>query len=262
MKRTQGTARTRTSPRIIPANGRMQSRPRPFAGRPQDTQVLPRIDSSDITQELPRVNPAALPAVYRHTDPVPATAMAGTLPLPNGYLPLPPSAQHANPAAWHDRTHAEDNDLELQTRGRHVLAELTSLPDPALELAAAPARIQAIKALDGFEPQVKDPGRRLSVRLFRAARDMARSRKRWCDEADVRLRAQDARIAQFAQRWQHDDAHWDMVAARLKAKQDASDAGRITSAYAEGGTSVALCTVEQVAHEIARRALTGSAVSR
>lgn len=262
MKRTQGTSRTRTSPRIIPANGGMPSRPRPLAGRPQDTQVLPRIDSSALTQELPRVSPAALPAVYQHTDPVPATAMAGTLPLPNGYLPLPPSAQHANPTAWHDRTHAEDNDLELQTRGRHVLAELTSLPDPALELAAGPVRIQAIKALDGPEPQLKDPSRRLSVRLFRAARDMARSRQRWCDDADARLKAQDDRIAEFARRWKHDDAHWDHVAQVLKAKQDASDAGQLVRAYEDDGTAAALYKVDELSHVIVQRALSGSAVSR
>lgn len=258
MKRTQGSSRTRTSPRIIPANGGMSSRPRPLAGRAQDTQILPAV--TDLTQELPRVDPSALPAVYQHTPPVPATALAGTLPLPHGYLPAPPSAQHADPARWYDRTHVEDNDLEPQSRGRHALDELSAMPDPAQGLTDAPTRI--IRALGGPEPEVKDPSLRLAVRLFRAARDMGRAREARCREADARLAIADARIRAFAERWAHDDAHWTTVAETLKAKRDATDAARLEQAYIEGGTSVALCTVEQVAHEIARRALTGSAVTR
>lgn len=240
MKRTRSNTRTRTTARIIPANGGMSSRPRSFAGRLQDTQVLPVV-APDITQELPRVSPAELLPVHRHTEPVPATAVAGTLPLPVGYLPMPPSARRPNV--------------------HHVLAELQATPGAEFtDLAAAPARI--VNALGGPEPALRDPARRLSVRLFRAARDMARSRRAWCDVAEARLDAQDARIAAFAKRWAHDDAHWDRVAQALRDKQDASVAGRLVSAYADGGTSAALFLKDDLAHEIALRALAGSGVSR
>jgi hypothetical protein len=36
----------------------------------------------------------------------------------------------------------------------------------------------------------------------------------------------------------------------------------LTNAYVDGGTEVALYKVEELAHEIAQRALTGSAVTR
>lgn len=232
----------------------MPSRPRPLAGPAPITQELPAIADPEITRELPRVHPSDLPAVYHHTAPVPATALAGTLPLPPNYLPVPPSARHVDPAAWHDRTHVEDNDLEPQGRGRHVLAELMAMPEPALELAPATMRINAIKALDGPEPQVKDPARRLSVRLFRAARDMARERLAWCDEADARLRAWDGRIAEFAERWKYDDAHWAQVAAVLKAKQEASDAGQLVKAYEDDGTAAALYKVDELSQVIVERA--------
>jgi hypothetical protein len=252
MKRTRGSSRTRTPARIIPANGSMPTRPRDY----QDPSQLPHVRGVTAQDGFTVV----LPIVPADTADSTTTQLLPRVPMQRM---LPASAQHANPAAWRDRTHVEDEwpDVPAPTsRARHVLAQLRSVPDVPPEIADAPKRI--IAALGGFEPASTRPDRRLAVRLFRAARDMARIRRRWCDEADARLRAQDARIAEFARRWQHDDAHWERVAEALKAKQDASDAGQIIKAYDEGGTQLALCTVDEVAHEIARRALAGSAGSR
>lgn len=240
-ERTRPKGRTRTAPRIIPPNGGMSSRPRPLAGPAPITQELPAVVESEITRELPRVHPSDLPTVHQHTALVPATALSGTLPLPVGYMPVPPSAQH-------NHAHVDPGSSLPQLRGRNVLAELKAVPD----LTAAPQRI--IAALGGPEPQVKDPTRRLSVRLFCAARDMARQRRAWCDEADARLRAQDARIAEFALRWEHDNEHWDRVAAVLKAKQEASDAGQLTKAYEDDGTAAALYKVDELSQVIVARA--------
>lgn len=79
---------------------------------------------------------------------------------------------------------------------------------------------------------------------------------------EAQSRRRDTAIAKFAQRWQYPDAHWRRVAETLDAKQDASDAGRLAKAHAEDGTSAALYVVDELAHEIAQRALAGSAVSR
>lgn len=202
-----------------------------------------------------------MPSRPRWRDPRDTLAQTLRLPIiPSA--PLPPSQ---TPTRLMDAVRDAENELTQELPKltpdivRAVEDYCTTNAVPA-ELTEAPKRI--IAAMGGFEPAATKPARRLSVRLFRAARDMARSRQRWCDEADARLRAQDARIAEFSQRWQHDDAHWEQVAAALKAKQDASDAGRIVVAYEDGGTSAALYTVDALAHEISQRALAGSGVSR
>lgn len=253
MQRTQPGSKSRQRRGIIPTNGETSSQstgprgepklrpdfrdPTPLPHLAQDgfTAIMPAVGTPDLTQVLPRVSPAELLPVHPHTDPVPATALAGTLPLPTGYLPAPAPS-------------------------RQVLNELSAMPDPARELADAPTRI--IQALGGPEPEVKNPAMRLAVRLFRDARDLARAREARCHEADARLIMADARIKAFAERWSHDDAHWDRVARALDEKQNASDAGRLTNAYDNGGTELALGMVEALAHEISRRALTGSAVTR
>lgn len=247
MKRTQSTARTRTSPRIIPANGGMLSRPRPFAGRPQDTQVLPRINSSDITQELPRVSPSALPSAHRHTEPVPATAVAGTLPLPSAYMPTPVPAQHVNPAEWHSRTHTEDNDLEPQSRGRHALAELTRANDETTLIAVQQL---AHAALDGYDP-------------MRRAEALAHA-------SDERMRAFAAQWDAWETRYEREFESWVVkfkkaLAATRSAWAETSgrtNAARLAMDYNAGGTSAALYTKDQLAQEIARREQADSAVSQ
>lgn len=199
-----------------------------------------------------------LPSVREHWAAEDATT---TQILPKVSAPLPPSARHVDPVkAYYEQTFVEDDGSEPHARGRHVLNELKALPDPAAELAQSPQRI--IKALGGPEPEVKDPAKRLAVRLFRAARDMGRTREARCDQDDARLNAVDARIREFADRWAHDDKHWDKVARTLNAKQEATDASTLTAAYVDGGTEVALFKVDELAHEIARRALAGSAVAR
>ncbi|NUQ98894.1 MAG: hypothetical protein HOY79_20815 [Streptomyces sp.] len=193
------------------------------------------------------------------TQVIPVVDLTATQPMPAIRPDAAPSAQHMH-RAQPTTTFVEDNDLEPQSPGRHALNDLMALPDPALELAAAPQRI--IKALGGSEPQVKDPTKRLAVRLFRAARDMSRAREARCNQEDARLRAIDARIKEFASRWAHDDAHWDRVAAVLKAKQEATDAGQLVKAYEDDGTAAALYVVQELSHEITRRALAGSGVAQ
>jgi hypothetical protein len=250
MKRTRSSSRTRTSPRIIPAGGGMQSRPRPFAGRPQDTQVLPRIDSSDITQVLPRVNPSALPSVYQHTDPVPSTALAGTLPLPVGYLSAPPSARHTDPVAWHDRTHVEDEwpDVAVtHSRARHAL-EAVKAEEGDTVLAAVQQRAHAV--LDAYDPM------RRAEAAARANDDRMRSFAAKWDAWETRFeRDVESWCARFKKELASTRDAWAVTSGRTNADRLAMD-------YADGGTSAALYTKDQLAREIARRDHAGSAVSR
>lgn len=196
-------------------------------------------------------------APVRH---IPGVDSAPTQQLPPVAEDLPPSARHVDPRAWHDRTHVEDNDLEPETPGRHALNELMTAPDPTLELAAAEQRV--VTALVTGVPQVKNPAMRLAVRMFREARDMARAREARCAQDAARLTAVDARIKAFAERWAHDDAHWDRVAQALKAKQEASDAGQLIQAYDAEGTAAALYKVDELSQVIVQRALAGSAVAQ
>lgn len=250
MKRTQGSSRTRTSPRIIPANGGMSSRPRPLAGRAQDTQILPAV--TDLTQELPRVNPSALPAVYQHTPPVPATALAGTLPLPHGYLPAPPSAQHADPARWYDRTHVEDNDLEPQARGRHALDELkaadaeTDMPDlvghdePAPAIRGAYGRIVAALAAPRPESLAD------AVRIARQAYRISKGNRRWFVEEETKLDACWRRIAEFNADWDRQVRDTEIARHGRRAVVAAEE---LTAAYEENRL--------RIEQENARRAADG-----
>lgn len=261
---------------------------RPSAsGSHAETQLMEAVREPSaedfLTRGLPAVSPAAVLPPYPHTAftpmsghqaparpldvtqvlPVVRESVAdatATQPMPRipAQAALPPSAQHVDPRAWHDRTHVEDNDLELPTPGRHVLDGLMAMPDPAKELTAAPSRI--IKALGGPEPEVKKPSLRVAVRLFRAARDMRRTREDHCNRDDARLNAVDARIKSFADRWAHDDAHWVRVAEVLAAKQEASDAGLLTKAYADDGTAAALYKVEELSHMIVQRARANAGV--
>src|SRR6184192_1609693 len=133
---------------------------RPSSDGPAPTQLMSAVRETGgfLTRELPRVSPAAVLPPYPHTPYMPmpdrpgahldvtrllpvvprqrvAADSTATQVLPLVKAELPPSAQHVDPARWHDRTHVEDNDLEPQTRGRHVLDELkaadaeTGMPD-------------------------------------------------------------------------------------------------------------------------------------
>lgn len=240
--------------------------PRPWR-RPVPHEITaapkPAVDFRDPSR-LPHVAPLAqgngFAVSLPQTQVLPVVDLAATQPLPVVSQPVPPSARHVDPRAGWSRVHVEDNDLLPETRGRHVLAELKALPTPDEELAAAEQRV--VTAMVTGVPQVKNPALRLAVRMFREARDMARAREARCAEEDARLAAIDDRIKEFAQRWAHDDAHWDKVAAALQRKQQASDAGQIEKAYDEGGTQVALDMVTQVKDLIVQRALAGSGVSQ
>jgi hypothetical protein len=208
---------------------------------------------------LPRVGVTIImPAVQQHWS---APASDDTQVLPVVSEPLPPSAQHVNPLqAALERVFAEEDDLERQSRGRHVLAELKALPSPDEELAAAERRV--VTAMVTGVPQVKNPAMRLAVRMFREARDMARARERWQDEANARIdrafKALDAFKAKYAE-W---DSHWDKVAKALDSTDAAKGAAALTTSYDEGGTQLTLGLVDEISHMIAQRALTGSAASQ
>lgn len=237
LQRTQPGSKQRTRRGIIPANGGMSSQSTGPRGKPkpvpnyQDPTPLPHLAQdgltmvlpvvTDLTQELPRVSPSELLPVHQHTDPVPATALAGTLPLPVGYMPT-------------------------QYPGRQVLSELSALPDPTLQLAPATMRINAIKALGGPEPQVKDPARRTVVRLFRAARDMQRLRearaKRVLDKADECSQ----RMREFGEKW---DEKLRADAAAVYGFEAVSAEQQMIAAYEEGR--------RRIAEENARRAADG-----
>lgn len=195
-------------------------------------------------------------APVRH---IPGVDSAPTQQLPPVAEELPPSARHVDPRAWHDRTHVEDNDLEPETPGRHALNELLAAPDDIRNLANVAQRV--IDDLGGPDTAAKNPALNLAVRMFRHARDMSRAREARCAQDDARLAAVDARIKAFAERWAHDDAHWDRVAQALKAKQEASDAGQLIQAYDAEGTAAALYKVDELSQVIVQRALAGSAVS-
>lgn len=268
--------------RVVPPDGHMPARPRPLAGGHADTQVMDAVIEADakigIYHHLPKTSPTDLPTVHpgttfnlgsSHLRPaqqldvtqvlpvveVPQSAVdaAATQQLPAA-VALPPSvARHVDPArVYYERTFVEDDGMDPESRGRHVLAELKALPDPSEELAAAEQRV--VSAMVTGVPQVKNPALRLAVRMFREARDMARVRESRCDQDVARLDKADARIKAFAERWAHDDAHWDRVAAALKAKENASDAGQLTAAYEADGTAAALYKVDELSQVIVERA--------
>jgi hypothetical protein len=138
-----------------------------------------------------------LPVVREHWSVADATT---TQILPRIPADVPPSAQHVDPVkAYYQRTFVEDDGLELQSRGKHVLAELAALPDPAEELAAVPQRI--IKALGGREAEVKNPKLQMAVRMFRHARDMQRAREARAQRALADADACSRMMREFGEKW-------------------------------------------------------------
>lgn len=242
---------------------------RPSSDGPSPTQLMPAVrESGDfLTRELPKVSPSAVLPPYPHTPYMPMSGRPEThldvtrlLPvvprqrtaadsatpqvLPLVKAELPPSAQHVDPARWHDRTHVEDDDLEPQTRGRHVLDELNAAPDIALDLAAVPQRV--INGLGGPEPAVKDPSRRLAVRMFRHARDMQRAREARAEDALREADACSRRIREFGERWEQ---HLRDVEITRHGQRAVVAAEELTAAY-EGNR-------RRIAEENARRAANG-----
>jgi len=116
------------------------------------------------------------------------------------------------------------------------------------------------------EPGLRNPAMRAAVRLFRTAQWLSRERDRRLDVMDAQMDAWDARIVEFHERWKYDDAHWDMVRARLDGTAAGRAAMSLEDAYAQGGTELVKDMIPALAHMIAERAsekaLAGSGASR
>jgi hypothetical protein len=155
--------------------------------------------------------------------------------------------------------------VQPPSRGRHALdilaAEtpvLTAQDDPGPEVRDSfDHAIQAMAT--STDPTLRRQAMAVAVRWFRSARDMARKREAWCDEADVRLRRQHTQLVEF-------NAAWD---ARLHAMAEEACGRRITSAgyglaacYQDEGTAVTLGMVDEIKAMILRDALAGSGASR
>lgn len=225
--------------RAVPPSGHMPERPRPLAGGHDDTRVMAAIRESDteitaaMTRVLPKVSPANLPPARPHA---PLTLTAG-LPAPSLVLDAVREA-------------------ELELDATQVLPVVRALLD------GPPSQYwERTHAVHSDEDQ-PDVDNRTPEQINAHADAMASEFDKHMAEMEAKSRRRDRAIADFAKRWQHDDAHWARVAQTLKAKQEATDAGRLAVAYEAGGTSVALFTAADLAHEIAQRALAGSAVTR
>lgn len=112
------------------------------------------------------------------------------------------------------------------------------------------------------EPGLRNPAMRTAVRLFRAAQWLSRERDRRLDVMAAQMDAWDARIAEFHERWKHDDAHWDMVRAQLDGTAAGRAAMSLEDAYAQGGTELVQDMVPALARMIAEKALAGSGATR
>lgn len=156
---------------------------------------------------------------------------------------LPPSAQHADPAK-RTTTFVEDNDLERQSRGRHVLAELTAGPDIATELMAVQSHIH----------DIFDPMRRAEVAARASDERMRAFMAQWDARQDHAEREFEKWAARFKKKLANTRANWAETSGRTNAQ-------RLAKAYEDGGTSAALYTKDQLAQEIARREAAESAVA-
>ena len=208
---------------------------RPLAANPATTQMLPVIRDAGfaITREMPRVDPAALPTIHPHT-------------------PLTPISGHPAPSLVLDAVRA----AELELDATQVLPVVRALHD------GPPSQFWERMHAAESEQDQPDVDVRTPEQINAHADALATAFDNHMAELEQKARRRDDAIEQFAKRWQHDDAHWAEVARVLAQKENASDAGQLTSAYVNGGTELALYKVEELAHEIAQRALTGSAVTR
>lgn len=152
----------------------------------------------------------------------------------------------------------------VSARSRHVLDELAAdVPDLVAHEDPGPEVAGSLdRAINGMatnpDPDLRRQAMAVAVRWFRAARDMARKRERWCDEADRRLRIQQARLAEF-------NASWD---ERLHAMNMEACGQRITNAgygmaacYADEGTAVTLGMADEIRRMIVADSLTKAGVS-
>lgn len=247
---------------------------RPLAANPVTTQMLPVIrESGDyLTRELPKVSPSALPSVHPHTPLTPTSGHPAPSPL-NAVQALPaireqqptadstttqilpkvpsavaPSARHVDPAQlYYQRTFVEDDGMDPQARGRHVLDELKSEPDVAA-LVAVQQRAHAV--LD-----VYDPMRRAEV-AARANDERMLAFTAKCDAWGSRYEREfESWASRFKQALAETRARWATTTGR-------TNAARLEMDYNDGGTAAALYTKDQLAAEIARRDAAGSGQHR
>lgn len=239
--------------------------PRRPARNFQDPRQLPGMEQmtaqDGLTVMMPAVRP--VPAVdstpTRVLPPIQAAQsvenLTATQILPPAPVCAPPSARHVDPAK-RTTTFVEDNDLEPETPGRHALNELMAAPDDIRELANLPQRV--IADFGGPDTVAKDPARRASVRAFRHARDMQRAREA---RAAAVISSADETLKRIHGTWNAWDKLLRDLVAGVYGQEAVTAQDQLTAAYEDGGTSAALYTTQQLAQEIARRALAGAGVA-
>lgn len=251
---------------------------RPRSGNPAETLVMAAVPAADagdyLTRELPAVSPAAVLPPYPHTEYTPMSAHPAPLSLPavtqvlpvvrrpvadstaTQVLPRIPTmpvlpAGHADPTRlYYERTFVEDDGLEPQSRGRHVLDELraadaeTGMPDLVNHADAAPAVQGAYsRVVAAMAPPDSLAG---AVRIARRAHAIFVARRRNLVEAESKVDACRRRIAEF-------NADWDRElrdAQVARHGQRAVVAGEELAAVYEGNRL-------RIAEENARRAADG-----
>lgn len=218
----------------VPLDGDPRRPVRNFA----DPRQLPGLERMTASDGLTVLMPAVQAAPIADSTP--------TQILPPVAEDLPPSAQHADPAR-RTTTFVEDNDLEPQTRGRHVLAELKDDPETTAVLVAVQQRAHTV--LDAYDP-------------WRQVVAAARAN-------DERMRAFAAKSDAWQNRFEREFETWSagfkksLAATRANWAETSgrTNAARLEMDYRDGGTSAALYTTQQLAEEIARHEAAGSAVA-
>lgn len=232
------------APANTPLPKRPLDAPRPWRETPPKPHPIPAApkplvdfrDPSRLPHVAPLVNGDGFAVALPATQVLPVVDVAATQQLPAVPSDPPPSAQHADARAGWSRMHVEDNDLEPQTRGRHVLAELTAGPDIATELMAVQSHIH----------NVYDPWIRAEV-AQRANDDRMRAFAAKCDAWETRYEREfESWAQQFRKALAATRARWAETSGRTNAE-------RLAKAYESGGTSAALFTKDELAAEIVRR---------
>lgn len=212
-----------------------------------DPRQLPGLEQLTASDGLTVMMPVVRPAPTQILPPLQAAQNAANLSatqvLPALSVDAPPSAAHVNPAKQ-TTTFAEDNDLEPEPRGRHVLAELTAGPDIATELMAVQSHIH----------NIFDPMRRAEVAARANDERMRAFSAQWDARQDRAEREFESWAARFKKALAETRANW-------AATSGQTNADRLAMAYEAGGTSAALYTKDQLAQEIARHEATSSAVA-
>lgn len=151
------------------------------------------------------------------------------------------------------------------SRGRHVLDVLSAeAPDlTAYEDPGPVIRNAADHVIDVLAPRPERGLRTLAmaaaVHLFRRAKDMARARESWCDEADRRLQRQHARLVEFNASW--DERLHQMSAEACGQRITAAGYG-MAECYATEGTAVTLGMAAEIRRMIVADSLAKTGVTQ